>query len=183
MYHHTPNESPPAPTTPPPTPTPNNAYNIPSVKALFSFIHTADGFPVESTWLVDIRAGNYATWPGLAYNNAKTYHPTTAETLKGPMTQTHQGVLSAKRNTTSYNPTRLVSPISSDISATTSNKLFVVVIPSVYYILMTWAGFPSAPALSTATLCSHSIAKVMPSLLNPFNPVMTATSLRSTAAS
>ena len=59
---------------------------MPSVKALVRFLHAAAVFPVKSTWLAAIRAGNYATWPGLKYDNAKTYHPTIAETLKGHIT-------------------------------------------------------------------------------------------------
>ena len=70
---------------------------MPSVKALVRFLHAAAGFPVKSTWLAAIKAGNYATWPGLTYENAKTYHPTTKGTLKAHMTQTRQGVSSTKQ--------------------------------------------------------------------------------------
>ena len=45
------------------------------------------------------------------------------------MTQTRQGVRSTKRKATPSNPTREVSPVSSDIPATKSEKLFVVVKP------------------------------------------------------
>ena len=45
------------------------------------------------------------------------------------MTQTRQGVHSTKRKVTPSNPTREVSQISSDIPATKSNELFVVVEP------------------------------------------------------
>ena len=107
----------------------NNAYNILSVKALVRFLQDANRFPVKSMLIAAIRAGNYATWPGLTYGNAKTPHPTTVETLKGHTTQTRQGVRSTKRKPTPSNPTREVSLISSDIPATKSNKLFVVVEP------------------------------------------------------
>ena len=102
---------------------------MPSVKALVRCLHAAAVFPVTSTWLAAIRAGNYGTWPGLTYENAKTYHPTTTETLMGHMTQTHQCVRSTKRNITPSKPTWAVSPIYSNIPATTSNELFVVVKP------------------------------------------------------
>ena len=59
---------------------------MPSVKALVRFLHVAAVFLVKSTWIAAIRAGNYSTWPGLTYENSKTYHLTTAETLKGHMT-------------------------------------------------------------------------------------------------
>ena len=99
-----------------------------SVNALVRFLHAAAGFPVKSTWIAATRAGNYTTWPGLTYKNAKTYHPTTAETLKGHITQTHQGVFT-NRKTTPSKPTRAVSPLSSDIPAKTSKKIYVVVEP------------------------------------------------------
>ena len=129
MHHHSPNKSPPAPTPPLPTLTANNAYNMTSVNALVRFLHAAAGFPVKSMWLVSIRAGNYATRPGLTYENAKTYHPTTAGTIKGHMTQTLQSVLSTKLKATPYKTTRAVSPLSSDIPAKTSKKIYVVVEP------------------------------------------------------
>ena len=128
-HHHTPNRSPPAPTPTPTTLTANNAYGIPSVKAIVRFLQSAAGFPVKSTWLDAIGSGNYATWPGLTYENAKTYHPTTTEKLKVHMTQTRQGLRSNKRKTTPSNPTQEVYPISSDIPATIPNKLFIVVKP------------------------------------------------------
>ena len=102
---------------------------MPSVKALVRFLHAAASFPVKSTWLAAIRAGNYATWPGLTYKNAKTYHLNTAETLMGHMTQTRQVVHSTKRKTTPSKPTWSVSPLSSNIPAKTSNELYVVVEP------------------------------------------------------
>ena len=80
-------------------------------------------------WLAAIKAGNYATCPGLTYENAKTYHPTTEETLKGHMTQTRQGVRSNKQNSTSSKPTWSVSPLPNNVPAKTSNKLYVVVMP------------------------------------------------------
>ena len=63
-YHQSPDNSSPAPAPPPPTLAANNASDIPSVKALVRFLHVAAGFPVNSTWLAAIKAGNYATWPG-----------------------------------------------------------------------------------------------------------------------
>ena len=69
-----------------PNPTSNNAYDLPSVQALVRFLHDVAGFSVKSTWIVANREGNYATWKSLTYENAKTYHPTTAKTLNGHKT-------------------------------------------------------------------------------------------------
>ena len=129
MHYQSTKKSPPAPTPPPPNPKSNNAYIIPSVNALVRFLHAEAGFPVKSTWIAATRPGNYRTWLGLTYNNAKTYHTTTAETLKGHITQTHQGVRSTNRKTTPSKPTRAVSPLSINIPATTLNELYMVVEP------------------------------------------------------
>ena len=99
------------------------------MKDLVRFLHAAAGFPVRSMWLASIRAGNYATWPGLTYENSKIFHPTTAETPKVHMTQNHQGVRSTKRKSTPFNPTQEVSPLSNNITATASNELCVVFEP------------------------------------------------------
>ena len=50
-----------------------NAGDLPSVGALVHYLHAAAGFPVKSTWLAAIKAGNYASWPGLTYANAAKY--------------------------------------------------------------------------------------------------------------
>jgi hypothetical protein len=47
-----------------------NAHDLPSVLALVHYLHAAAGFPVKSTWLAAIKAGNFASWPGLTYANA-----------------------------------------------------------------------------------------------------------------
>ena len=54
------------------------------------------GFPVKSTWLDTIKAGNFASWPGLKYQNAAKYSPSSDETIKGHMAQTRQNVRSTK---------------------------------------------------------------------------------------
>ena len=54
------------------------------------------GFPVKSTFLAAIKAGNYASWPGLTYANAKNYCPVSIETLQGHLTQSRQDALSNK---------------------------------------------------------------------------------------
>ena len=71
-----------------------SAYDLPSVEALVRYLHTVDGFPVRHTWLRAIKAGNYASWPGLTYQNAAKYCPDADETLRRHMVQTRQGVRS-----------------------------------------------------------------------------------------
>ena len=70
-----------------------SAYDLPSVQALVHYLHAAAGFPVKSTWLKAIKAGNFATWPGLTYNNAAKYYPHSSdETIMGHLAQSRDKV-------------------------------------------------------------------------------------------
>ena len=60
-------------------------------------MHAAEIFPVKSTWLKEIKKGNFATWPGMTYSNEAKYCPQSVETLKGHMVQSSQGVQSNKK--------------------------------------------------------------------------------------
>eukprot|EP00804_Cyclotella_cryptica_P006024 CCRYP_000276-RA/>CCRYP_000276-RA protein AED:0.08 eAED:0.08 QI:0/0/0/0.66/1/1/3/0/1069 len=73
-----------------------NARDLPSVGALVHYLHAAAGFPVKETWLAAIKAGNYASWPGLTHANASKYCPSCNETIKGHLTQVRQGIRSTK---------------------------------------------------------------------------------------
>ena len=74
-----------------------SAYDLPSIEALVLYIHAASGFPVNSTWLKEIKKVNFETWPGLTYTNASKYCPHAVETIKGHMVQSSQGVRSTKK--------------------------------------------------------------------------------------
>jgi hypothetical protein len=78
------------------TPMALNARDLPSVGALVHYLHAAAGFPVKATWLAAIKAGNYASWPGLTYANAAKHCPSCDETIKGHLTQVRQGIRSTK---------------------------------------------------------------------------------------
>ena len=73
------------------------AYDLPSVEYLVRYFHAAAGYTARSTWLNAIKAGNYACCPGLTYNNASRYCPSSDETIKGHIVQTRQGVRSTKK--------------------------------------------------------------------------------------
>ena len=73
-----------------------SAYDLPSAEALIWYFHTAAEFPVRTTWLKDIKMGNYCTWTGLTLANATSYCPSADETIKGHRVQSRQGVLSTK---------------------------------------------------------------------------------------
>ena len=64
-----------------------SAYNLPSVAALICYFHAAAWYPVRSTWLKAISAGNYSLWPGLTLANATKYCPSATTTIMGHLVQ------------------------------------------------------------------------------------------------
>ncbi len=54
------------------------------------------GFPLKETFLVAIRAGNYATWPGLTTTLILKHFPNLDKTQKGRMKGQQKGVQSTK---------------------------------------------------------------------------------------
>ena len=69
-------------------------YNLPSVAALIRYFHVMTGYPVCSTWLTAIIAGNYSSWPGITLANATKYCPSATATIMGHLVQKRQGVRS-----------------------------------------------------------------------------------------
>ena len=93
-----------------------NANDLPSVVTLVKYLHAAAGFPVKSTWLAAIQAGNYASCLGLNSANASKYCPVPIETLQGHKKQSRQVVRSTKTTT----PPEATAP--SQPRPTTKNK-------------------------------------------------------------
>jgi hypothetical protein len=52
---------------PVPIPVANNIHRLGTKEQLCDYLHRAAGHPVKKTWLAAIKAGEYATWPGLTY--------------------------------------------------------------------------------------------------------------------
>ena len=73
-----------------------SAYDLPRVEALVRNFLAAAGFPVKSMWLDAIKAVNFASCPGLPYQNEAKYCPSSDETLKGHISQTRHNVRSTK---------------------------------------------------------------------------------------
>ena len=76
------------------------AYDLPSVKALICYFHASAGYPVRSTWLKAISAGNYSSWTGLTLANATNYCPSATATIMGHLAHKRQGVRSTKTKLT-----------------------------------------------------------------------------------
>jgi hypothetical protein len=64
-------------------------------------MHAVCGYPVKSTWLKAVKAGNYISWLLLTERNINKYYPETTETPKRHMNQTQKNVQS-----TTSKPTR-----------------------------------------------------------------------------
>jgi hypothetical protein len=71
-------------------------YDLPSTEQGIKWMHAVCGYPVKSTWLKAIAAGNFIGWPLLNVQNVKKYYPETTETPKGHMNQTRKNVRSTK---------------------------------------------------------------------------------------
>ena len=64
-----------------------SAYELPSIEALIRYFHAVAGYPVRSTWLTSVRAGNYSYWPGLTLANTAKYFPSARATIMGHLFQ------------------------------------------------------------------------------------------------
>ena len=74
----------------------NSVYDLPSIEQAIKWMHAVCGYPVKSTWLRAIKAGDYVGWPMLTEQNVSKYYPKTDETIKGQMNQTQKNVQSTK---------------------------------------------------------------------------------------
>jgi hypothetical protein len=59
-------------------------------------MHIVCGYPVKSTWLKAIKAGNYVGWPMLTECSVQKYYPEATKTAKGHLNQTRKKVCSTK---------------------------------------------------------------------------------------
>ena len=100
-----------------------SAHELPSVESIIRYFHAAAGYPVRSTWLTAISAGNYLSWPGLTLTNATKYCPSATATIMGYLVQKRQGVSSTKTKLT-----RISSP-DPNPPQVLSNKLHIQVTP------------------------------------------------------
>ena len=74
----------------------NSVYDLPSTEQAIKWMHAVCGYPVKSTWLKAVKAGNYVGWPMLTEKNVNKYYPETKETPKGHMAQSRKNKRSTK---------------------------------------------------------------------------------------
>ena len=104
-----------------------SAYDLPSVAAVIRYFHAAVGYPVRSTWLKAISAGNYSSWTGLKISNTTKYCPSADATIMGNLVQKRQGFRSTKPK-----PPTTSSP-EEPIPRIRSNELFIKVTPIIKF--------------------------------------------------
>jgi hypothetical protein len=75
----------------------NSVYDLPSTEQAIRWMHAVCGYPVKSTWLKAIQAGNFIGWPLLTARNIQKYFPETVETPKGHLNQSGKNVRSTKQ--------------------------------------------------------------------------------------
>ena len=73
-----------------------HVFELPSAKETIRYMHAAAGFPQKDTWLRAIRAGNFATWPGVSVSAVQKHFPESEETQKGHMKSVRQGLRTTK---------------------------------------------------------------------------------------
>jgi hypothetical protein len=59
-------------------------------------MHAVCGYPVKSTWLKAIKAGNYVGWPMLTECSIQKYYPKMIKTAKGHLNQTRKNIRTTK---------------------------------------------------------------------------------------
>jgi hypothetical protein len=140
----------------------NSVYDLPSVKQVIHWMHAICSFPVKSTWLKAIKAGNFVGWPLLTECKVFKYYPDTDKTTKGHLNQTRKNVCSTKRKTAPFEQANVASLHGKkirDIYATVydERKLSTVTKP---------ANFPHVPSAETNTSWSWLTSTVMLFYLN-----------------
>ena len=74
----------------------NSVYDLPSTEQAIKWMHAVCGYPVKSTWMKAVAAGNYIGWPMLTVKNVNKYYPETNETSMGHLNQTRRNVRSTR---------------------------------------------------------------------------------------
>jgi hypothetical protein len=74
----------------------NAIFDLPNSRQTLQYFHAAAGFPTKETFLEAVRAGNFATWPGLTTTLIAKHFPDSDETQKGHMKGQRKGVRSTK---------------------------------------------------------------------------------------
>ena len=81
----------------------NNVFDLPYIEEAVKWIHAVCRYPVKSTWIKSIKAGNYIGWPMLNERNVAKYYSETTKTPKGHLNQSRKKFRSIKPKRTLLN--------------------------------------------------------------------------------
>ena len=59
----------------------NSVYDLPSTEQAIKWMHAVCGYPVKSTWIKAVQAGNFIGWPLLTVRNVQKYFPKTVVSI------------------------------------------------------------------------------------------------------
>jgi hypothetical protein len=155
-----------------------NTHDLPSVGALVHYLHAAAGFPVKSTWLASIKAGNYTSWPERMPAPPNIAHQA-FETIKGHLSQVRQGIRSTKPKT----PPTEAPPTSPTTSPSKELHVWSEPISKLYTDDMGRFSVRSRSSNQYIMLAYHCDSNVI--LVEPLysNPAMTITASQHTTVS
>jgi len=76
--------------------TTNSVYDLLSTEQAIKWMNAVCGYPVKTTWIKAVKAGNFIGWPLLTVRNIRKYHPEPVEMSKGHINQTRKNVHSTE---------------------------------------------------------------------------------------
>ena len=82
----------------------SSVSDLPTTEEAIKWMHTVCGYPVKSTWVKEINAGNFIGWPMLNKHKVAKYYRET-KTRKGHLNQTRKIFRSPKPKTRPFEKT------------------------------------------------------------------------------
>ncbi len=105
----------------------NAIFDLPNNRQTLQYLHALAGFPVKETFLAAVRAGNYATWPGLTTTLIAKHFPDSDETQKGHMKGQRKGVQSMKVKPPVHMKIEPTTETAPNSTITKENDIFMVI--------------------------------------------------------
>jgi hypothetical protein len=88
----------------------HSVYECSNERDLVRFLHAAAFIPLPDTWITAIRAGHFATWPGLAEDLVRKHLPKELATVKGYLSQRRKNLRSTTKVTDTFDAITNDSP-------------------------------------------------------------------------
>jgi hypothetical protein len=104
----------------------NAIFDLPNNRQTLQYLHALAGFPVKETFLAVVRAGNYATWPGLMTTLIAKHFPDLDKMQKGHMKGQRKGVRSTKVKPPVHIKIEPTTETSPNLTIAKKNNIFVV---------------------------------------------------------